>query len=131
MPADAPKSAYTSFLFAADRGNHYDMFALARVIRMIGAAIALVIVVGIVLVVTDAKESNVIVGAWLDVARFFTEPFRNIFDLAKGKEELQIGINWGIAALVYFAIAAILAKLLTAASLGRARRSRRARPLPH
>ena len=107
------------------------MLALARIIRMIGAAIAFVIVVGIVLVVADAKESNAIVAAWLDVARFFTDPFRTIFDLAKGKEELQIAINWGIAAVVYFAIAAILAKLIAAASLGRARRARRARPLPH
>ena len=107
------------------------MLALAKVIRLIGALVALVIVVGIVLVVTDAKESNAIVNAWLDVARWLTEPFRGLFDLAKGKEDLQIAVNWGIAALVYFAAAAILAKLLTAASLGRARRSRRGRPLPH
>ena len=106
------------------------MFALARMLRLIGSAIAFVIVVGIVLVVADAKESNVIVNAWLDVARFFTDPFRNIFDLAAGKEHLQIAINWGIAAIVYFAVAALLAKLVAAASLGRARRARRARPLP-
>ena len=79
---------------------------------MLGMAIAFVIAIGIALVVLDAKESNDIVRVWLDVCRVLTEPFQGIFDLERGKEHLQIGINWGIAALVYLAVAMLLARLL-------------------
>lgn len=79
---------------------------------MLGMAVFFVIAIGIALVVLDAKESNDIVRTWLDVARFLTDPFRGIFDLERGKEHLQIAINWGIAALVYLAIAMLIARLL-------------------
>ena len=103
---------------------------MSNALRMLGLAIVFVIGIGIALVALDANEDSDIVAAWLDVCRFLTGPFDDIFDLEKGKEHLQIAINWGIAAIVYFAVAALLAKLVAAASLGRARRARRARPLP-
>ena len=93
---------------------------MAGIVKLIGYAIAFVIVVGIVLVVLDANEDSAIVEGWLDVARFFTDPFRDIFDLEKGKEDEQIAINWGIAAVVYLVVTAIIARLL-----GRVRRPRR------
>ena len=101
------------------------MTMLARLVRFIGFAIATVIVFGILLVVLDAEESNGLVSAILDVARWFTEPFRGIFDLEKGKEHLQIAINWGIGAVVYALVAILIARLLTMAALGGARRRRR------
>ena len=88
------------------------MTKLAGVIAFIGMAIAFVIGIGIALVVLDADESNTIVDAWLDVARFFTDPFRGIFDLEPGTEHLQIAINWGIAAVVYLVVATLIARLL-------------------
>ena len=90
---------------------------MAGAVRMVGMAIVFVIGIGIALVVLDANEDSDIVRAWLDVCRFLTEPFDEIFDLRRGKEELQIAINWGIAALVYFAACMVVARLL-----GRARR---------
>ena len=88
------------------------MARLAGLVAMIGMAIAFVIAIGIALVVLDAKASNDVVSTWLDVSRFLTEPFHGIFDLEKGKEELQTAVNWGLAALVYWLVAMILARLL-------------------
>ena len=90
---------------------------MAGALRLLGMALVFVIGIGIALVVLDANEDSAIVSAWLDVARFLTEPFDDIFDLEPGKEHEQIAINWGIAAIVYFAICVVLARLA-----GRARR---------
>ena len=95
--------------------------SLAGAIRLLGILVAVVIAVGIVLVVLDAKESGQLVGPWLDVCRFLTEPFDRLVDLERGREHLQIGINWGIAALVYNAVAFVIAALLLRVS----RRGRR------
>ena len=101
------------------------MSRLAGIVSMLGMAVAFVIAIGIALVVLDAKESNDIVGAWLDVARWLTNPFHGIFDLERGKEHLQIGINWGIAALVYLAVATLIARLLRSAGGGSSFMTRR------
>jgi hypothetical protein len=88
------------------------MGRLAGFVALLGMAVAFVIGIGIALVVLDAKESNDLVRAWLDVARFLTKPFRGIFDLERGKEELQIAINWGLAAVVYAVVATVASRLL-------------------
>ncbi|HEV2061224.1 MAG TPA: hypothetical protein VGR12_00115 [Solirubrobacteraceae bacterium] len=88
------------------------MARIAGVVMFLGLAVAFVIGVGIALVALDAKESNDIVGVWLDVCRFLTDPFRGIFDLERGREHLQIGINWGIAALAYLLAAILVARVL-------------------
>ncbi len=98
---------------------------MANLLRLLGMAIAFFIGIGIALVVLDANEDSDIVAAWLDVCRFLTAPFDDIFDLARGKEHLQIAINWGIAALVYFAVSLLLARLLARAGSGTARARRR------
>jgi hypothetical protein len=86
------------------------MATLLGAIRLAGLAVALGIAVGITLVALDADESGTLVGPWLDACRFLTEPFRGLFDLERGREHLQIGINWGIAALVYLGVAASSAR---------------------
>ena len=86
-----------------------------NIIRAAGWVIAGVIVLGIVLVVADANEDNGLVAAILDVGRFFAKPFRNIFEL--DDNDLQIAINWGIAAIVYVVIAMLIVALLS--KLGR------------
>ena len=88
------------------------MSRVAGFVALLGMAVAFVIAIGIALVVLEAKESNDVVRGWLDVARFLTDPFRGIFDLERGKEHLQIGINWGIAAVVYLVVASVAARLL-------------------
>jgi hypothetical protein len=97
--------------------------AIANLLRLAGLLVALVIAVGIALVVLDAKEDGTLVGSWLDVCRFLVEPFDRLIDLERGREELQIAINWGIAALVYLGVALLLgALLLRAAGRGFRRR---------
>ena len=88
------------------------MARLAGFVAFVGMAVAFVIVIGIALVVLDARESNDIVSVWLDVARWLTDPFHGIFDLERGKEHLQTGINWGLAALVYLLVAMFIARVL-------------------
>ena len=85
---------------------------MATVVRMIGYGIAFFIAIGIALVVLDANESSDVVSWWLDASRFLVEPFDEIFDLERGKENEQIAINWGIAAAVYLVIALVIARLL-------------------
>ena len=83
------------------------MGTVIRAIRAIGFAIAAALAIAVLLVVVDANEDNAIVNAVLDVGRFFAEPFRQIIEL--DDNDLQIAINWGIAAAVYVALALALA----------------------
>ena len=91
------------------------MGRIAAFVAFLGLAVAFVIGIGIALEVLDAKKSNDIVTVWLDVARWLTTPFHGMFDLERGKEELQLGVNWGLAALVYLIAATVLARLIRAA----------------
>ncbi len=108
-------------LVPARHGYTPDMSALANVFRIIAGLIAGVIAIGVILVVVDANESNTIVNAVLEVDRFLTDPFRRIVDLEKGKEHLQIAINFGIAAAVYLAIGFAIAALVRALAVRIAR----------
>jgi len=96
--------------------------ALARLVATAARIIAGVIVAGILLVVLNANEGNAIVGAVLDVARFFVKPFRSIFDLSDN--DVQIALNWGIGAAAYLLAGTLLARLLLSAG-GRAGTRRR------
>ncbi len=91
------------------------MARIAGLVALLGMVVAFVIAIGIALVVLDARETNDIVSVWLDVSRWLTDPFHGMFDLERGREELQTGVNWGIAAVVYLAAALLVARLLRAA----------------
>lgn len=71
----------------------------AKVVRGVGLGIAAVVGLGVLIYVTEANTGNVIVGAVMDVARWFADPFRFIFQLDENKA--QVTFNWGIGALVY------------------------------
>jgi hypothetical protein len=92
------------------------MLLLARIIRMITAAVVAVIVAGIVLHVLGANGSNAIVGVVYDVAGWLVTPFKGIFDLDDNKA--QIAANWGLAALVYAIVGGVVASLLARAAIG-------------
>lgn len=93
--------------------------SIARVVRVLGAAIAGVLVIGILLVLLEANEDNALVDAVLEVGRFFADPFRGIFELDDNKA--QIALNWGIAAAVYLAAAALVIAVLRRAAGARRR----------
>ena len=83
---------------------------LARLISLIAAAVALVIVIGIVLVVLKANTSNSIVSSVHDAAKFLVGPFDGIF--RPHDHRLAVAVNWGLAAVVYLVVARLIARLL-------------------
>lgn len=80
------------------------------VITGIAAIIAGIIVVGILLVLVDANQRNMLVDLVLDVGRFFTRPFRDL--LPQDDPKQNVLVNWGIAALAYLIVGAIIARIV-------------------
>lgn len=95
---------------AAARHRSHAGHGAARVIGAIAAAIATVIVVGILLTVLEANRSNDVVALVLDAARWLVGPFKGLFDL--DSQKLQVAVNWGLAAAVYLLIGRLVARLL-------------------
>src|SRR3712207_6552879 len=85
---------------------------IAALIRLIGLAVAFVIVVGIVLKVLDAKDKD-LVGSWYDICLFLVDPFRGLITLENGREKLQLALSWGIAAFVSLVVALLIAAPVT------------------
>jgi len=84
--------------------------SVARFFILLGTAVAAVLVLGIVLVVLEANPNNDIVEAVRDAARFLAGPFDGLFTLDSNKAEKAV--NWDIAAVVWYAIARLIARLL-------------------
>ena len=87
--------------------------ALARIVSLIGSAIAGLIVIGILLVVLDANQSKDIVNWVTDAARWLSGPFHDLFALKSN--DWQTVVNWGLAAVVYLVISRVAARLLARA----------------
>jgi hypothetical protein len=79
------------------------------VITTIAGVIAAIIIIGIVLVLIKANQNNEIVDFILDVGRFLTRPFRDLFPQDDPRQDILV--NWGIAAIVYLILGALLARL--------------------
>ena len=97
------------------RANRYEGAAvarasLARAINLAATAVALVLVLGIALVVLEANPSNDLVQLVRDAANFLAGPFDGLFNLERFK--VEVAVNWGIAALVWYAVARLIARLL-------------------
>jgi hypothetical protein len=103
------------------------MYMLARLVRFAAGIVVAFILAGIAIHLLDANTSNGIVSAVNDVAKWLAHPFRNVFDL--DNENARIAVNWGLAALVYAAIAAVIVTVLARASLGVGRFRRRSGPV--
>jgi hypothetical protein len=84
--------------------------SIARVVTLVATAVAAVLVLGIVLVVLEANRSNDIVQVVRDAARFLAGPFDGLFTLDRTK--VEIAVNWGIAAVVWFLLGRLIARLL-------------------
>jgi ABC-type thiamin/hydroxymethylpyrimidine transport system permease subunit len=102
----------------ADRGRGAGaslLRLLARLVWLVASILAAVIGVGIVFVVFDANERNIIVSQVTDWARALVGPFHGIFRFRP--PEVAIAVNWGLALVVYLIVGAIIAGLLRAAAL--------------
>ena len=96
------------------------MLLLARIVRTVAMLVALVIVVGILLFVLGANQSNEIVSTVMDAGRWLVGPFKNLFSMDNAKWELAV--NWGIAAAVYAFVGSLIARLLVGAAAAGDRR---------
>lgn len=82
----------------------------ASVITGIAAIIAGIIVVGIILVLVKANQNNDLVDFVLDIGRFFARPFDDLFPQDDVREDILV--NWGIAAIAYLVVGAIIARIV-------------------
>ena len=89
---------------------HSGRLTLARLVALVGSLVAGLIVVGILLVVFDANASADVVEWFTDAARWLAGPFHGLFDLKS--TDWQTAVNWGLAAVVYFAISRVIARAL-------------------
>lgn len=96
------------------------MLFLARIVRLIAGIVVALIVIGIVLVVLGANESNQIVSWFHDAASWLAGPFKNVFHLKNAKA--NTAVNWGLAAAVYALVAAVIVRLLVGAGFAGRRR---------
>jgi hypothetical protein len=84
--------------------------SLARAVILAATVVAVVLLVGIALVALEANQSNDIVQVVRDAAAFLAGPFDGLFTLESNKAEKAV--NWGIAAVVWYALGRLLARLL-------------------
>jgi hypothetical protein len=88
------------------------LFSLARLVALVGSLVAAIIVVGILLVVFEASARADVVEWITDAARWLAGPFHGLFNL--DSQKWQTAVNWGLAAIVYFAISRFVARRLAA-----------------
>jgi len=98
--------------------------ALARLVRLVAGIVAAIIVLGIVLIVLKANPTNGIVDAVHDAARWLVGPFDGMFKLDNAR--VAVAVNWGIAAVVYLIVGALIARLIAAIGAAAGLRRRRA-----
>ena|ERR1700736_5656756 len=84
--------------------------ALARLIRAVGGVVVAVIVAAILLRLLGANPHNTVVSDVHDAGAWLVGPFKSIFSV--GSAKASMAVNWGIAAVVYLALAHLLAGLL-------------------
>jgi hypothetical protein len=97
------------------RANRYQSAAvarasIARIIILIATVVAAVLILGIVLVLLEANRSNDIVHFVREAASFLAGPFDGLFKLDNNK--LEKAVNWGLAAVVWYAVGRLIARLL-------------------
>jgi hypothetical protein len=100
------------------------LFLVARIVKLVTAAVVAFIVAGIVLHLLGANGGNVIVSFVYDVAGWLVTPFKGIFSLDGANA--RIAANWGLAAVVYAIAGGLIARLL--AGVGSGVPARRSRP---
>jgi hypothetical protein len=83
---------------------------VARAVILVATVVALILVAGILLVVLKANRSNDIVQFVRDAAGFLAGPFDNLFRM--NSERAETAVNWGIAAVAWYAIGRAVARLV-------------------
>lgn len=84
--------------------------AIARLLRTIAGIVAAIIVAAILLRLLSANPHNAVVSDVHDAGAWLAGPFKTLFSLGSAKGSMAL--NWGIAAVVYLAVAHVLASLI-------------------
>jgi hypothetical protein len=103
------------------------VLALARAVRLLAGLIALLIALAIVMRDVDANASNTIVEGIHEAANFFAGSFTGLITFA-GHPKRAITIDWGIAAVAYLIVGALVAGFIARIGRGGLRFERRHRP---
>jgi hypothetical protein len=93
------------------------LLLVAKLVMLVAVLIAAVIGLAILLKVLGANPSNSIVKGVHDVGKALVGSFKDIFEIKRPK--VSIAVNWGLAAVVYLAVGAIISRIFR----GLARRS--------
>lgn len=96
------------------------VLALARLVAFAATIVFAIIALGIVLRVVDANGANGVVSTVHDAGRWLVGPFDGMFTADSAKATL--GLNWGIAAVLYLLVGRALARWIGAAAAGGRRR---------
>ena len=83
---------------------------LGRIVLIITGLVVASIVLGILLVVLGANLGNPVASFIHSVAEWLVTPFKALFTLKQ--EEIQVAVNWGLAAVVYLVIGLLIARLV-------------------
>ncbi|MGZ5316718.1 MAG: hypothetical protein ACXWFE_12775 [Solirubrobacterales bacterium] len=94
----------------ARRGVGGGFLLAARLVMLVTSILVAIIVVAILLRVLEANQDNSIVSNITDLGRTLVGPFKDLFTIENAK--VAIAVNWGLAALVYFAVGSIIARVL-------------------
>jgi hypothetical protein len=89
------------------------MLLLARLVRTAAAVVCGIIVIAVLLQLLGANQSNDVVNWIHDAGAWLVGPFKGLFDISNG--DVQMVVNWGIAALVYAIVAGLIVRLLAGA----------------
>jgi hypothetical protein len=85
-------------------------FTLARLVQLATGIVVAIIVAGILLVWLNANPGNDVVSTVHDAAKALVGPFDGMFTL--DSFDATIGVNWGIAAIVYLILGALIARAI-------------------
>jgi len=84
--------------------------ALGNVLRIIGSLIVLVLVLHIVLTLLDANPANGLASSIHELADTFNLGLSNLF--LPADPDLGVVLNYGTAALIWFAITAVVVRIV-------------------
>jgi len=88
----------------------HGLWSLARLVSLVTAVVVGLIVIAIVLVLLEANRSNDIVDWLVGAGEFLAEPFDNVF--SPDGHKARVGVNWGLAAVVYALVGGLIVRLL-------------------
>jgi hypothetical protein len=86
------------------------MRGLGRIVLIVTGLVVGAIVLGILLVVLGANLDNPVASFLHSVAEWLVTPFKALFTLKQ--QNIQVAVNWGVAAIVYLLIGLLIARLV-------------------